>query len=87
MCKISFTLQCFCEKYASIYVIRKFSVWWIFSPYNIVISNVLVFVLEGNLACARLILPCNVASSNMLMFVVEGMILVVSFHLRCNVVV
>lgn len=39
--------------------------------WNVLINNVLVFVIEENLACTRFVLACNVVVGNMLLFVLQ----------------
>lgn len=47
--------------------------WKIFpSPSNVIIGNGLVFVLEGNVACTRLLWACNDVVGNMFVFCVRS---------------
>lgn len=47
--------------------------WNIFPyPFNVIIGNGLVFVLEGNVACTRILLACNVVVGNMFVVCVRS---------------
>jgi len=55
------------------------------SPWNVLISNVLVFVLKGNIARTRFLLACNVVFGSMLVFMPHVKLTCVKFLSPFNV--
>ena len=56
-------------------------------PYNVVVVNMLVFLLEVNLACTRILSPYNFVIGNTLMVGLEGNIAQIIFPSPLNVIV
>ena len=56
-------------------------------PYNVIVGNVLLFMLEVNQAYARYLPHCNVVFDNVIVFVLEETLECVRFLLIYNVFV